>query len=204
MRSLRATRPATQAQLVVGVPAPPRDHPDQWTLSVLNAVLGDGMSSRLFLEVREERGLAYDVGSSTVEYSDAGVLSVYAGVDPGRIRPTIAAVLAELARLRDEDVPDPEMAKVKAYLAGRLELRLDETRYLASWIGTQEALHDRVLTPEQALAAIDAVTAADVRRLAGRLFVDEALRLAVVAPAGKGRGLEPALRLPIGRPVVRA
>jgi predicted Zn-dependent peptidase len=204
MRSLRATRPATQAQLVVGVPAPPRDHPDQWTLSVLNAVLGDGMSSRLFLEVREERGLAYDVGSSTVEYSDAGVLSVYAGVDPGRIRPTIAAVLAELARLRDEDVPDPEMAKVKAYLAGRLELRLDETRYLASWIGTQEALHDRVLTPEQALAAIDAVTAADVRRLAGRLFVDEALRLAVVAPAGKGRGLEPALRLPVGRPVVRA
>ena len=196
MRSLRATRPATQAQLVVGVPALPRDHPDQWTLSVLNAVLGDGMSSRLFLEVREERGLAYDVGSSTVEYSDAGVLSVYAGVDPGRIRPTIAAVLAELARLRDEDVPEPEMVKVKAYLAGRLELRLDETRYLASWIGTQEALHDRVLTPEQALAAIDAVTAADVRRLAGMLFVDEALRLAVVAPAGKGRALEPALRLP--------
>ena len=152
--------------------------------------------SRLFLEVREERGLAYDVGSSTVEYSDAGVLSVYAGVDPGRIRPTIAAVLAELARLRDEEVPEPEMVKVKAYLAGRLELRLDETRYLASWIGTQEALHDRVLTPEQALAAIDAVTAADVRRLAGTLFVDEALRLAVVAPAGKGRALEPALRLP--------
>jgi predicted Zn-dependent peptidase len=204
MRSLRATRPATQAQLVVGVPAPPRDHPDQWTLSVLNAVLGDGMSSRLFLEVREERGLAYDVGSSTVEYSDAGVLSVYAGVDPGRIRPTITAVLAELARLRDEDVPDQEMAKVKAYLAGRLELRLDETRYLASWIGTQEALHDRVLTPEQALAAIDAVSAADVRGLAGRLFVDEALRLAIVAPAGKGRGLEPALRLPVGRAVVRA
>jgi predicted Zn-dependent peptidase len=204
MRSLRATRPATQAQLVVGVPAPPRDHPDQWTLSVLNAVLGDGMSSRLFLEVREERGLAYDVGSSTIEYSDAGVLSVYAGVDPGRIRPTIAAVLAELGRLRDEEVPDAEMAKVRAYLAGRLELRLDETRYLASWIGTQEALHDRVLTPEQALAAIDAVSAADVRTLAARLFVDEALRLAVVAPAGKGRGLEPALRLPDGRAVVRA
>ena len=101
-------------------------------------------------------------------------------------------------------IRNQEMAKVKAYLAGRLELRLDETRYLASWIGTQEALHDRVLTPEQALAAIDAVSAADVRGLAGRLFVDEALRLAIVAPAGKGRGLEPALRLPVGRAVVRA
>jgi predicted Zn-dependent peptidase len=184
---------------VLGVPAPRRDHADQWTLSVLNAVLGDGMSSRLFLEVREERGLAYDVGSSTVAYSDAGVLAVYAGVDPQRIRPTIAAVLEELARLRDEDVPDHEMAKVKAYLAGRLELRLDETRYLASWIGTQEALHDAVLTPEEALAAIESVTVVDVRRLAGELFVDEALRLAVVAPAGQGRALEGSLRLPARR-----
>ena len=198
-QSLRASRPSTQAQIVLGVPAPRRDHADQWTLSVLNGVLGDGMSSRLFLEVREERGLAYDVGSSTVAYSDAGVLAVYAGVDPQRIRPTIAAVLEELARLRDEDVPDHEMAKVKAYLAGRLELRLDETRYLASWIGTQEALHDAVLTPEEALAAIESVTVVDVRRLAGELFVDEALRLAVVAPAGKGRALEGSLRLPARR-----
>src|ERR1035437_7101251 len=194
-RSLRASRPSTQAQLVLGVPALPRDHPDQWTLSVLNAVLGDGMSSRLFLEVREELGLAYDVGSSIVAYSDAGVLSVYAGVDPGRIRPTIAAILAELARLRDEDVSDHEMTKVKAYRAGRLELRLDETRYLASWVGTQEALHDRVMTPDEALAAIDAVTIAEVRALATRLFHDEALRLAVVAPAGKGRALESTLRI---------
>ena len=168
-------------------------------LSVLNAVLGDGMSSRLFLEVREERGLAYDVGSSIVSYADAGVVSVYAGTDPGKIRPTIAAVLEELARLRDERVPDVEMEKVKAYLAGRLELRLDETRYLASWIGTQEALHDRVMTPDEALAAIEAVTATQVADLAGRLFFDEGLRLAVVAPAGKGRALERTLRIPAPR-----
>ena len=195
-RFVRATRATTQAQLIVGVPGLRRDHPDQWVLSVLNAVLGDGMSSRLFLEVREERGLAYDVGSSIVSYSDAGVVSVYAGVDPGKIRPTIAAVLEELARLRDERVPDAEMDKVKAYLAGRLELRLDETRYLASWIGTQEALHDRVMTPDEALAAIEAVTAEQVTDLAGRLFHDEGLRLAVVAPAGKGRALERTLRIP--------
>ncbi len=188
-RFVRATRATTQAQLIVGVPGLRRDHPDQWVLSVLNAVLGDGMSSRLFLEVREERGLAYDVGSSIVSYADAGVVSVYAGVDPAKIRPTIAAVLDELARLRDVRVPDAEMDKVKAYLGGRLELRLDETRYLASWIGTQEALHDRVMTPDEALAAIEAVTAEQVADLAGRLFHDEGLRLAVVAPAGKGRAL---------------
>jgi predicted Zn-dependent peptidase len=198
-RFVRASRATSQAQLVVGVPGLRRDHPDQWALSVLNAVLGDGMSSRLFLEVREERGLAYDVGSSIVSYADAGVVSVYAGVDPAKIRPTIAAVLEELARLRDEPVSTAELDKAKAYLAGRLELRLDESRYLASWIGTQEALHDRVMTPDEALTAIEAVRAEDVMSLAGRLFHDDGLRLAVVAPAGKGRALEHTLRIP-GRP----
>ena len=101
--------------------------------------------------------------------------------------------------MRDEDVSDHEMTKVKAYLAGRLELRLDETRYLASWVGTQEALHDRVMTPDEALAAINSVTIADVRSLAGRLFRDDALRLAVVAPAGKGRALESTLPIPARR-----
>ncbi|HSW43042.1 MAG TPA: pitrilysin family protein [Patescibacteria group bacterium] len=198
-RFVRATRATTQAQLIVGVPGLRRDHADQWALSVLNAVLGDGMSSRLFLEVREERGLAYDVGSSFVSYADAGVVSVYAGVDPHKIRPTIAAVLEELARLRNELVPEAEIVKARAYLAGRLEMRLDESRYLASWIGTQEALHDRVMTPDEALAAIEAVTAVQVVELAGRLFRDEGLRLAVVAPAGKGRALERTLRMPAPR-----
>ena len=195
-RFVRATRATTQAQLILGVPGLRRDHPDQWVLSVLNAVLGDGMSSRLFLEVREERALAYDVGSSIASYADVGVVSVYAGVDPSKIRPTIAAVLEELARLRDEPCASAEIEKVQAYLAGRLELRLDETRYLASWIGTQEALHDRVMTPDEALAAIRAVTADQVRDLADRLFDDDGLRLAVVAPAGKGRALERTLRFP--------
>ncbi len=195
-RFVRATRATTQAQLILGVPGLHRDHPDQWVLSVLNAVLGDGMSSRLFLEVREERALAYDVGSSIISYADAGVISVYAGVDPSKIRATIAAVLEELARLRDETCAGAEIEKVQAYLAGRLEMRLDETQYLASWIGTQEALHDRVMTPDEALAAIRAVTADQVRDLAVRLFDDGGLRLAVVAPAGKGRALERTLRFP--------
>jgi predicted Zn-dependent peptidase len=195
-RFRRASRSTTQAQLSVGVPALRRDDPDAWALSVLNAVLGDGMSSRLFLEVREEHGLAYDVGSSTSAHADCGALTVYAGVDPSRLRPALAAILAELSRLRDEDVPADELAKAKAYLCGRLELRLDETRYLASWVGTQEALHDRVWTPDEVLAAIDGVQVGEIRALAGRLFRDDALRLALVGPARAGRGLERGLRLP--------
>jgi predicted Zn-dependent peptidase len=193
---LRGRREASQAQLIVGLPALRRDHPDAWILAVLNAILGDGMSSRLFLSVREEKGLAYDVSSGLVDYADAGSIEVSAGVDPERIGAALEAVLAELARLRDEPVPPQELAKAKAYLSGGLELRMDETRHLASWIGGQEALHDRVLTLDEALAAVAAVQAADIQRVAGELFVDDGLRLAVVAPSRRLRGLERRLRMP--------
>ena len=193
---LRPRRDTTQAQLIVGVPALRRDHPDAWILAVLNGILGDGMSSRLFLSVREAQGLAYDVSSGLVDYADAGSLEVSAGVDPARLPAALDAVLAELARLRDEPVPEEELAKTKAYLSGGLELRMDDTRHLASWIGGQEALHDRVLDLDEALAAVAAVSAADVQRVAGELFRNDGLRLAVVAPARHLRGLERRLRLP--------
>ncbi len=195
-RVLFGKRASTQAQLVVGVPALRRDHPDAWSLALLNAVLGDGMSSRLFLSVREERGLAYDISSGLVDYADAGALEVSAGVDPLSVRAALAAILGELTRLRDEPVPADELGKAKRYLSGGLELRMDETRHVASWIGGQEALHDRVLTVDEALAAIDSVTAADVQRVARALITDDGLRLTAVAPARYLRGLDRHLRLP--------
>jgi predicted Zn-dependent peptidase len=106
-----ARRDATQAQLSIGVPALRRDHPETWILALLNAILGDGMSSRLFLSVREDRALAYDISSGLVEYADAGVLEVSAGVDPAQLPEAIAAILAELARMRDEPVPADELAR---------------------------------------------------------------------------------------------
>jgi predicted Zn-dependent peptidase len=195
-RILVGRRDTTQAQITLGVPALPRDHPDAWGLAVLNAVLGDGMSSRLFLSMVDRDALAYDVSSGIVEYADAGSLEVNAGVDPAKIGRAVDAMLVELARLRDEPVPEPELAKAKAYLAGGLELRMDETRHLASWVGGQEALHERVLTLDEALAEVDAVTPAAVHRLASSLIRDELLRLAVVAPGRNLRGLDRHLRLP--------
>jgi predicted Zn-dependent peptidase len=195
-RVLVDKRQTAQAQLVVGVPGLHRDHPDAWTLAVLNTVLGDGMSSRLFLSVREARGLAYDIGSGLVDYADAGALVVSAGVDPASLREALAAILVELARLRDEPIPADELDKAKRYLSGGLELRMDETRHVASWIGGQEALHDRVLTIDEALAAIDAVAADDILRVAGNLVRDEGLRLAAVAPARYLRGIDRHMRLP--------
>jgi predicted Zn-dependent peptidase len=195
-RYLLGHRDTSQAHLAVGVPSLPRDHPDSWTLGVLNTILGDGMSSRLFLSVREEKGLAYDVGSGIADYADAGVIGISAGVDPDHLAPALTAILAELGRLRSELVPDDELAKAKAYLSGGLELRMEETRHLASWVGGQEALHDRVMTLDEALEAVAAVTAEDVQRVAQALFRHESLRLAVVAPRRKAARLDRVLKLP--------
>jgi predicted Zn-dependent peptidase len=195
-RVLVGRRQTAQAQLVVGVPALHRDHPDAWALALLNAILGDGMSSRLFLSVREERGLAYDISSGLVDYADAGALEVSAGVDPSSMRDALAAILDELARLRDETVPAGELNKAKRYLSGGLELRMDETRHVASWIGGQEALHDRVLTVDEALVAISGVTVEDIQRVAQAIVRDDGLRIAAVAPARHLRGLDRHLRLP--------
>lgn len=195
-RILTGRRDTTQAQLVVGVPALPRDHPDAWALSVLNAILGDGMSSRLFLAMVDRDALAYDVSSGVVEYADAGALVVSAGVDPGRIGRALDGILREMASLRDDAIDPAELAKAKAYMSGGLELRMEETRHLASWIGGQEALHDRVLTLDEALEAVERVTVDDCARLASELFRNEALRLAVVAPGRSLRGLDRHLRLP--------
>jgi len=195
-RVLVGKRPTAQAQLVVGLPALRRDHPDAWTLSLLNAVLGDGMSSRLFQSVREELGLAYDISSGLVDYADAGALEISAGVDPDALDDALKAIIVELVRLRDEPIPADELERAKRYLSGGLELRMDETRHVASWIGGQEALHDRVLTVDEALVEVAAVKADDIQRLAATLVVDDGLRLAAVAPGRARRGLDRHLRLP--------
>jgi predicted Zn-dependent peptidase len=195
-RVLVGKRPTAQAQLVVGLPALRRDDPDAWTLSLLNAVLGDGMSSRLFQSVREELGLAYDISSGLVDYADAGALEISAGVDPDALDDALKAIIVELVRLRDEPIPADELERAKRYLSGGLELRMDETRHVASWIGGQEALHDRVLTVDEALVEVAAVKADDIQRLAATLVVDDGLRLAAVAPGRALRGLDRHLRLP--------
>jgi len=188
-------RELAQAHICLGLPALRRDHPDQWTLELLNTVLGEGSSSRLFQEVREEAGLAYDVHSFQVDYADAGALQIYAGVDPADLGQTLDAILDELRRLRDKPVPIEELDRARAYASGRLELRLEESRHLSAWLGIQEALHDRVLTLDDALTELARVTPDDIQELAQRLFNDEGLCLAVISTPDTTHGLEQALTL---------
>ena len=188
-------RPGSQAHLCVAVPGLRRDDPDQWALELLDTVLGEGMSSRLFLHLREEEGLAYDVHSFITDYADTGMFGVYAGVDPRQLSRALDGILGELREVCDHRVLGDELARAKAYACGRLELRLEEGRNLASWLGAQEALHERTLTLEEAESEIQAVDGEQIRSLAERLFSNEALSLAAIAPGRRGRGLEQRLRL---------
>jgi predicted Zn-dependent peptidase len=188
-------RDSSQAHLCLGLPALPRDDPGQWALELLNGVLGEGSSSRLFQKVREEAALAYDVNSFQTDLTDCGTLQVYAGVDPSDLRSALAAILDELRRLRDEPVPTDELERARAYISGRLELRMEETRHVASWLGVQEALHERVLSVDEVLAELNAVTPADIQALAQRLVRDDGLCLAVISPGRVASRLERTLKL---------
>ena len=178
--ALRSKR-TEQAHLSIAVPGFSSSHPDRFILDVLNTVLGEGMSSRLFLEVRERLALAYDVHSYVSHYRDAGALVIGAGVEPKKTDQTIRALLAEAARMK-EGVPETELNKAKEFIKGRMQLRMEDTRAVSSWIGGQELLRDEILTVDDVLTAIDRVDADDVKRVAEEVFQEERLNLAVVGP----------------------
>lgn len=170
-----------QAHLCVGLPGLAADHPDRYALDLMNTVLGEGMSSRLFVEIRERLALAYDVHSYVAHFQDAGALVVSAGVDPKRVDPTIVAVLRELQRMR-EGLPESELRKAKELIKGRLQLRMEDTRAVTSWLGTQELLRNEILTVDEVIDLIEGVKLDDVNRVADDLLRPERMSLAVVGP----------------------
>lgn len=188
-------RETEQGHLCLSVPGIPRDHPDRFKLRLLNTVLGEGMSSRLFTEIREKRGLAYSINSYVSPMHDTGAVGVYAGVDPRRIEDAIKAILAEWDRLRQESVPADELAKAKEFVKGRLLLQMEDSFSVAAWFGRQEVLSPEVLTVNEVIEAIDAVTVTDIQRVAQGLFLGERLNLAVVGPFEDGKGFRELLEL---------
>lgn len=156
--------------------------PDYYALLLINALLGDGMSSRLFQSIREEQGLAYDIGSYFNSYHETGNLVVNAGVDPSRARETIRAIVAELTRLCKQAVPADELERIKAYIRGGILLSLEGTQQVASWLGSQEGLQNRVLDVEEVIAQVNAVTKEDIQRVAQACFAPEWRRLAIIGP----------------------
>ncbi len=174
--------PSEQAHLQLAVPALPRLHPQRFVLRLLNVLAGEGMSSRLWQRLREEKGLAYNVGSYVNGFHDAGALGVFGGCDASRLFETLDGVMAVWRALQDEPVNDAELTRFKDYLRGRTELASEDPMGVAAWWGQQLATGAEPLSLDQALAQIDAVTPDDVQRLAQELWRPEKLSLAYVGP----------------------
>ena len=175
-------RSTEQTNLVLMTAGIPHDDPDYYELALLNTMLGEGMSSRLFQRVREEQGLAYDISSSPIHFQDTGAFAVYAGVKPRKAPAAIRSILEELCRLREEKVAEEELTRAKAFTRGRMALQLESAHRVASWIGVQEALLSRVRELDETLVEIANVTAEGVQRVANRLFSGKSLHLTLIGP----------------------
>jgi predicted Zn-dependent peptidase len=173
-----------QAHLVLGSPAIARDDERRFTLGVLNNAVGGGMSSRLFQEIREKRGLAYSVYSYVTSYADAGLFAVYAGCAPGKVDEVLDLSRHELSRVADAGITDEEVERGKGMFKGSLVLGLEDTGSRMSRLGKGELLYEEMLSVEEILARVDAVTPEQVRQVATDIL-GRPMSLAVIGPFGR-------------------
>jgi predicted Zn-dependent peptidase len=181
-----------QAHICFGVRALSYMDPDRYVLDLLNTVLGEGMSSRLFLNIRERLGLAYDVHSFTQKHRDTGHLGIYLGVDPKKAAEAIRAVIAEMHQLCEQDLTDDELMRAKEFTKGRLRLDLETTNGVAFWLTYQELLMGEIRSIEDELTLVDAVTVSDVRRVANSVLRSP-IQMAVIGPFTRESGFRAAI-----------
>ena len=175
------THQSEQAHLCLGFKGLPYNHEERNALDVLNTIMGEGMSSRLFIRLREIEGLVYDVHSTTSHLHDSGSFITYAGVDPkNAIRATLS-ILEEFSNVKD-NVTDREMTKAIKYIQGRLLLRMEDTRSVAAWFGAQEILHSQSLSVQDMLKDIEELKPDDIRRVAKKILAENKLSMAIVGP----------------------
>ena len=176
------TKASDQAHLILGVPSYPLDHPDRYALQLLSTTLGTGMSSRLFTEVRERRGLAYYIYAINHSYTDVGSLFSQAGVDIERVDEAITTISDELKKITDEAVPSDELEKARNVAKGRFVLQTESPHGLIMFGLRREVLEGQAAEPEEILAGLDAVTVEDVQRVAQDVIGGHGLNLALIGP----------------------
>jgi predicted Zn-dependent peptidase len=175
-------RETEQAHVVTGVRALSALDPDRYALTVVNQVLGGGMSSRLFQEIRETRGLAYSVFSYPASFDDAGFVAIYAGTAPEHVEETLAVIDAELDRLVEDGLSDAEIAAAKGHLVGSLAMSLETSASRMRRLGRSELVEGDIPSLDELIARVEAVTATDVARVIDRVFAGAPRTLAVVGP----------------------
>ncbi len=187
-------RPTEQAHLAIGLAGFANDDPDRHALSIMSVILGETMSSRLFEEVREQRGLAYDIHSGAHFYSDCGAFVVESGIDPNRVDEAIPVILKELGKMRD-GVTEAEWTQALQLTKGRMMLRMEESRAVSSFLGIQELIRGEVQSVDEVIANISSVTQEDIKRAANRVIKSENLVLAIVGPFDDSDHFEAMLNL---------
>ncbi|MEI7511616.1 MAG: pitrilysin family protein [Candidatus Peregrinibacteria bacterium] len=171
-----------QAHLVIGFPSIAHDDPRKYAESILAILLGGNMSSRMFLNIREARGLCYSISTSTDRYSDCGIFSTRAGVDITRTEEAVSAIIAEYEKLRIEAPLADEIERAKNYLKGKITLRMEDSEEVASFLGTQSLLLNEVETIDEYFAKIDAVTSEEIFALSQEIFAPEKRAMAMIGP----------------------
>ncbi|ABS62301.1 peptidase M16 domain protein [Parvibaculum lavamentivorans DS-1] len=186
----RKDRDLEQVHLALAFEGPTYGDPDYYTAQVFSGVLGGGMSSRLFQEVREKRGLCYSVFAFSWSFADTGVFGLYAGTAPDHVAELMPVLSGEMGRI-GEDATEEETARARAQIKAGLLMGLESSSSRAEQIARQYMIHGRVLPIDELVAKVDAVDAAAVRRYAGRLLSGPGLALSAIGPlAGKDGGLE--------------
>jgi len=190
-----------QAHLSLGVRTYAYGSPDEITAKIISIILGGTMSSRLFTELRERRGLAYYVRTHNEPYTDSGYLTTQAGVPIAKLAEAVKIILAEYKKLAEKSVSAEELNRVKECLIGRSALQLEASDSVANWYARQAILfkeqkrQGRMLTPENYYAKIRKVSASDIRRVAKEIFVNKKLNLAIIGPYEDRRKFEKMLTL---------
>jgi len=189
------TRKTEQTQLALGIRTCSRHDERRYALRLLNAVLGENMSSRLFQVIREDRGLAYSIYSTPSFFADTGDLVISAGCDTGKIQQTLTLAMRELRRLKEELVNRAELNRARDYVLGQIDLGQESTENQMNWVGEQMLGYSQVPTPAQIKNRLSQVSAAQIRAAARDFFTPGRISLAAVSPIKRSKGLRPALRL---------
>ena len=171
-----------QGHIILGFPGLPARHEDEYAQKILAVILGGNMSSRMFMNVREAKGLCYYIRTSTDDYTDCGAISTSAGVDVNRVDMAITAVMEEYRKIQEEEVDEKELTKAKEFMKGKIVLRLEDSEEYAHMMGKQVLLHPEIKSVDEILKKIDTVTAADVLRVARKLLVEDRVKLAMIGP----------------------
>ncbi len=186
-----------QMHIAIGFRTVSIDSPDRFALSVLSSILGGGMSSRLFHEVREKRGLAYYVRTTSDHFVDAGSLVTTSGLDPKRVEEGVKVIVQEYRKFADEKagITSSEFKKAKEYLKGHFVLELEDSRSVAGFYSSQELLEKEVLNPDQLLEKIDKVTVEEVEEVAKKYFKNKGLNMAGIGNFASGQNFKELLTL---------